>query len=148
MTDLERSRYPDDVLRIKDEMDMHAVLKQTGHWVAFHLADGKPLDHAAYPTWNDAVKAAKWDRDNMMYLEVQPDGMPYREAAAVLKFARFIHDQGHRIPDPDWADYEASVMPRMPHDRLLAARQLATGKPLYPDHVSYGNLPFLRRKDT
>lgn len=141
MTDLEREKYPDDVRRVKDEMDMHAVLGQKNQWVAFHLSDGSPLDHAAYPTWNDAVKAAKWDRDNFMYLEVQPDGMPYREANAVLTYARTLHTMGYRIPDPDWADYQASVMPRMPYDRRLAARQLITGTPIYPDDVTYGNLP-------
>jgi hypothetical protein len=143
--DTERKQWPDDVLRVKDEMDMHAVLGQKNQWVAFALADGQPLDHAAYPTWNDAVKAAKWDRDNYIYLEVQPDGMPYKEASAVLRYARTLHKMGYRIPDPDWTDYEASVMPRLPADRRLAARQLITGTPIYPDNVSYGNLP--QRKD-
>lgn len=139
------TQWPDDVKRIKDTMDMHAVAGAYG-WAVFALADGKPLDNTPYPTWNDAVKAAKWDRDNYMYLEIKPDGMPYNEASAVLKFARGIHDMGHRIPSPDWADYEAMQMPRTKPDRVRAARQLITGKPITPDDVPYGNLPYFFRK--
>lgn len=145
MTEAERSQWPDDVLRVKDTMDLHAVAKAKG-WAVFALADGTPLDNTPYPTWNDAVKAAKWDRDNYMYLEIQPDGMPYREANAVLTYARIVHKMGHRIPDPDWVDYEASVMPRTPHDRKRAASQLVSGKPLIPDGIPYGNLPYFLRK--
>lgn len=147
MQDLQKlpnGEWPDAVKRVKDEMDMHALLKQRG-WVALSLADGKPLDHACYPTWNDAVKATRWDRDNYIYLEVQPDGMPYQEAAAVLDFARKLHAGGYRIPNPDWTDYQASVMPRTAHDRRRAAKQLLTGKPLLPFDVPYGNLPAMRK---
>lgn len=147
MTDIdyERAKWPDDVRRIKDEMDMHAVAGSFG-WVSFALATGEPLDHTAYPTWNDAVKAAKWDRDNYFNLEIQPDGMPYREADAVLRYARGISAMGYRIPDPDWKDYEASVMPRTRNDRRLARKQLRSGRPLIPADVPYGNLPFFFRK--
>jgi len=144
MTDIERDRWPDEIRRIKDEMDMHATLKQRG-WVAFKLEDGSPLDHAAYPTWNDAVKAAKWDRDRFMFLEIQPDGMTYREANAVLDFARKLYAGGYRIPNPEWTDHMASTMPIQPHDRTRMAKQLITGKPLYPSNIPYGNLPNMRK---
>lgn len=137
MTLTERDTWPDDVRRVKDEMDMHAVAGARG-WVAFHLADGRPLDHTAYPVRILAVKAAKWDRDNYMYAEIQPDGMPYREASAVLKYARSLHEAGWRIPDPEF-DYDAS-MPRTAADRKRMARQLVSGKPLSPQHITT-NLP-------
>lgn len=140
----ERDKWPDDVKRVKDEMDMHAVAGSYGY-VAIHLSDGSALDHTAYPTWNDAVKAAGWDRDNFMYPEIKPDGMPYREANAILEYARTIHKMGHRIPTPEWQDHEATQMPRMTHDRIRAAAQLKTGTPLIPSDVPYGNLPFMRK---
>jgi len=125
-------------------MDMHALLKQRG-WVAFKLEDGSALDHACYPTWNEAVKAAKWDRDRFFYLEVQPDGMPYKEASAVLDFARKLYAGGYRIPNPEWTDHMASTMPLQPHDRKRALRQLISGKPLLSPDIPYGNLPNMRK---
>ena len=141
---LPNGEWPDEVKRVKDEMDMHAELKQRG-WVVFALIDGKPLDHAVYPTWNDAVKAAKWDRDRYMFLEVQPDGMTYKEAHAVLDFARKLYDGGYRIPNPEWDAHMASTMPLQKHDRKRMLRQLTSGKPLLPSDVPYGNLPNIGR---
>ena len=136
-------QWPDEVKRVKDEMDMHAVAGSRG-WVAIKLADGTPLDHTAYPAWADAVKAAKWDRDNYVFLEIQPDGMPYREAQAVLEYARVMHKVGYRIPSPDWeAGPMVSSMPMRRHDRRRMLKQLRAGKPLYPDDIPYGNLPNL-----
>lgn len=133
--------WPDDVKRVKDEMDMHAVAGASG-FAVLALADGRPLDHTAYPSWSEAVKAAKHDRDRYMFLEIQPDGMPYREADAALKYARIIHSMGHRIPSPDWqAGPMASSMPHQPRDRALMARQLASGKPLLPAGFAMSNLP-------
>jgi hypothetical protein len=137
---LPNGEWPDPVKRIKDEMDYHAVMHERG-FVAIKLEDGSPLDHTAYPTWNDAVKAAKWDRDSYVFLEIQPDGMPYNEAAAVLDYARKLYAGGYRIPSPEWDNHQASAMPRTAFDRKRAARQLITGKPLYPPGVPYSNLP-------
>lgn len=144
LTRLPNGEWPDEVKRVCDEMNMHAELRQRG-WVAFALQDGSPLDHAAYPTWNDAVKAAKWDRDRFMFLEIQPDGMTHQEACAVLDFARKLYAGGYRIPNPEWDNYQASTMPLNPHDRKRMARQLITGKPLLPSDVPYGNLPNIRK---
>jgi hypothetical protein len=146
MEDTERLKWPDDVRRVKDEMDMHAVTKSRGY-VAISMADGTPLDHTAYETWNDAVRASKWDRDNYLFLEIQPDGMSYREANAVLEYARTLSRMGYRIPDPSWKDHEASAMPRTRRDRIRAARQLVSGNPLLPADVPYGNLPHYLRKN-
>jgi hypothetical protein len=137
--------WPDDVRRVKDAMDLHAVAGSYG-FAVIALADGKPLDNTAYPSWKDAVKAAKWDRDNYMYLEIQPDGMSYEEAEAVLNYARTIHKLGYRIPSPDWdAGPLASSMPMHPRDRRRMARQLASGRPLYPHETPYSNLPQYRK---
>lgn len=145
MTDLEREKWPDDVRRVRDEMTMHAVAKSRG-WAVFSMADGTPLTHDAYDTWNDAVKAARWNRDNYMFLEIQPDGMTYREAEAVLKYARTMSKMGFRIPSPDWdAGPMISSMPHQPHDRRRMIRQLISGTPLYPEGSS--NLPSVLRKE-
>src|SRR5215471_8989419 len=94
-------QWPDDVKRVYDAMNLHAIAGSHG-FAVFSMADGKPLDNTAYPTWNDAVRAAKWDRDNYMFLEISPDGMQLNEAAAVLKYARELSKAGFRIPSPDW----------------------------------------------
>ena len=139
-------RYSDDVRRVADEMDLHAVAGSSG-WAVFALADGRPADHTPYESWTAAVKSTKWDRDNFMYLEIRPDGMPLREAEAVLRYARFIHSQGWRIPSPDAEQFaQATQMPYQPRDRRVMAKQLISGRPLYPDDVPYTNLPSAFRR--
>lgn len=142
MTDLERQKYPDDVRRLKDEMDMHAVVKNRG-WVVVSLQDGRPLNHTAYPDWKDAAKARqrRVDEHSWMILQIQPDGMPYREAQAVLNYERTLHKAGYRSPGPDWeAGPLASSMPRTPQDQFRMIQQLASGKPLDGGR-EHSNLP-------
>jgi hypothetical protein len=134
----------DAAKRVKDEMDLHAVAGDRG-WAVFALADGKPLDHTAYDSWKAAVKAAKWDRDRYFFLEVQPDGMPEREAVAVIRYARLCHDLGGRVPPPDDVHLFPPGMPLQPLDRLRMARQLASGKPLVPAGFAMSNHPAERR---
>lgn len=117
-------QFSDDARRIADEMTMHAVAKSQG-WAVFSLSDGRPLDHCPYPTRTLAVRAAKWDRDNYLYLEIQPDGMQPKEAEAVLSYARALHNAGFRLPDPEF-DYDAS-MPTFSWDRSKQIRHLASG---------------------
>ena len=136
----------DAAKRVRDAMDMHAVAGAFG-WVAFHLADGRPADHVAYPRWQDAVTHMHGDRDHYLYLEIQPGGMPLNEAVAVLRYARLIHSQGWRIPGPDFAG-ELTAMPAQKHDRRAMARQLITGRPLGDLRLpngGYTNLPSERR---
>jgi hypothetical protein len=124
--------------RIKYAMDLHAVAGSYG-WASFKLEDGSS-DNTAYDSWSAAVKAKNWDRDNYMYLEIQPGGMAsVEEAKAVLNYARVIHNLGHRIPSPDWEHYQAMSMPTQSWDRARMAKQLASGKPLDPN--GYSNLP-------
>jgi hypothetical protein len=116
--------YSDAARRIMAEMTMHAVARSQG-WVAFKLEDGSPLDHVSYESRFDAVKAAKWDRDRFIYLEIQPDGMTLQEAHAVLVYARALHAAGFRIPGPEF-EYDAS-MPMFAADRAKQIRHLASG---------------------
>lgn len=132
--------FTDAAKRIKYEMDLHAVAGSGGCWLAFKLNDGSSPDHTAYESWSEAVAAQKWDRDNYMYLEIPPDGMPdINDAKACLTYARTVHSLGHRIPSPDWEHYQAMSMPYAPWDRARMAKQLASGKPL--DERGYSNLP-------
>jgi hypothetical protein len=133
--------FRDAVKRIKYAMDIHAVAGSYG-WAAFKLEDGS-TDNVAYESWKAAVKSTKWDRDNYMYLEIQPDGMHSElEAAAVFDYARTLHKGGYRIPSPDWeAGALASSMPNQPWDKKTMAKQLISGKPLDPN--GYTNLNHL-----
>jgi hypothetical protein len=110
--------------RISSEMTLHALNHAEG-WVAFALQDGSPLDHTVYETRVDAVKAAKWDRDRFIFLEVQPDAMNVREAETVLGFARMLHDAGFRIPSPEF-EFDPT-MPLLASDRAKTIRHLASG---------------------
>lgn len=116
--------YSDAAKRISAEMQMHAVAKSEG-WAVFRLSDGMPFDHVPYSRRVEAVKATGWDRDRFLYLEIQPDGMGLKEAEAVLKYARMIHDAGFRIPAPDF-EYDPT-MPLLRHDRIRTIKHLASG---------------------
>jgi hypothetical protein len=120
-----RRPYTDDARRVADEMSLHAVARARG-WAVFRLRDGRPADHVAYPRREDAVRAMGWNRDDYLYLEIRPDGMPDpAEAQAVLGFARALHKAGFRLPSPDF-DF-TPVMPAFAHDRVRTIRHLATG---------------------
>jgi hypothetical protein len=133
-------QFSDAARRISDEMNMHAIAKSGGSWAVFALADGRPLDHTAYPTWTLAVTAAKWDRDRYMFIEVQPDGCNPNEAEALLTYQRTLYSMGYRIPSPDWAAGPmASSMPTQSWDKRTMANQLISGRPIDPR--GFSNLP-------
>jgi len=149
MPDLERLKWPDPVLRIKDVMDMHAVAGSFGY-VAFSLQTGKSLTGPWHTSRRSARREAeKKTADHLLILEIQPDGMTYREADAVLRYERALASAGIRTPDSLESEENSGIlsMPRNRHDRRAMAAQLRRGKPLYPAHVSYGNLPSLKRMD-
>ena len=118
--------FADAAKSIASAMTLHALAGMRGHWAAFKLSDGSSPDHnTAYPTRIECVRHQKWDRDNIVYLEIQPGGMEPREAGAYLQWARFLHDQGWRLPNPDF-DYDGG-MPYLKSDRLAMARHLISG---------------------
>lgn len=119
----------DAAKRIADEMTIHAIAKSEG-WVAFKLADGRPVDHVCYPRRIDAVKAAGWDRDNYVFLETEPDVASLQEWIARLKYARMLHAAGFRIPSSEF-EFDAS-MPFLVTDRAKQVRHLASGGRLHP----------------
>jgi hypothetical protein len=148
MESLERAKWPDPVLRIKDAMDMHAVAGGFGY-VAFNLQTGEPLTGEGYPSRALARREAeKKTMDHLLILEIQPDGMPYKEADAVLRYERTLISAGVRTPDVFEDEQNSGLlsMPHRPHDRRRMASQLKRGKPLYPNGVDYSNLPWFLRK--
>src|ERR1700733_581083 len=139
MTDLEREKWPDPVRRGKDEMDLHAVAGGSGYAV-FSMQDGRPITHDTYPSRRDARRfAEKLTTDFLLILEVQPDGMPYREANAVLCYERSLNAAGVRTPDQFEDEQNSGMlsMPRTKHDRRRMAKQLISGKPLLPEGLPY-----------
>ena len=118
--------FSDAAKRISDAMILHYLAGRTGEWAAFRLADGTTPDrHTTYPTRIECVKHQKWDRDTIVYLQVEPPGMSPKEAGAYLQWARFLHSQGWRLPDPEF-DYDGG-MPDLKSDRLAMARHLISG---------------------
>lgn len=144
----ERLKWPDPVLRVKDAMDVHAIAMQEGvtpgGYAVFRLTDGIPLSPDLFPSRRDARRIAeRKTTDHLLILEAQPDGMPFNEAAAVLKYERTLVSMGIRTPDTleDEANSGLLSMPRNRHDRRRMAVQLRKGKAILPTHVPYGNLP-------
>lgn len=142
-----REDYPDDVRRVKDAMDLHAVAGAHGYAV-FNLGTGKPVTNNTYPSRAAARKSAeKYTMDALLILEISPDGMPYNEAQAVLNYERNLFKAtGGRTPD-HFETEENSGLLSMPHrgfDRARMIRQLQKGQPLVPDSIPYGNLPSMK----
>lgn len=130
----------DAAKRIADAMTMHALMGQAGCWAAFRMSDGRPVDGAAHPARESAVKAAGWDRDTTVYLEIQADGMPPEAAQACLSFQRALHDAGFRLPSPDF-HFDIS-RPMFAWDRRAMIEHLASGGRKHANGVS----PYLRRR--
>lgn len=117
-------RVSDDAKRVSEEMNMHAIAGSSG-WACFRLSDGSPVDHTPYPTRIEAVMHMNWDRDRIMYLEIDATGMEPRFAQACLDYARMLHDHGFRIPDPTF-NYDPT-MPMQLWDRKATIDHLASG---------------------
>lgn len=146
--DSERLKWPDPVLRVKDAMDLHAVGGGRGY-VAFSLQTGVPQSPFSFPSRALARREAeKHTSDHLLIIEIQPDGMPYNEAAAVLQYERTLISMGVRSPDVLETEENSGLlsMPRNRHDRRRMAKQLKSGRPELPADVPYGNLPFFLRK--
>ena len=141
------NEYPDPVKRVADEMNMHAAAHVMGEpmgYAVFSMQDGRPLTHDLYPSRAAARKAGeRITQDFLLIIEAQPDGMPLREADAVLKYERTLNAAGFRSPDALETEDNSGLlsMPRNRHDRRRMAKQLLSGRPLYHESVSYGNLP-------
>jgi len=118
----------DEARRIADAMTLHTLAGQAGQWASFRMSDGREVQRGvAYATRVQAVRAAGWDRDTTVYLEITPDGMEPKAAQAFLSYARFLHSRGWRLPSPDF-DFDGG-MPAFSWDRAAMARQLIGGKP-------------------
>jgi hypothetical protein len=121
--------FSDASRRIADAMTLHYLAGTTGQWCAFALADGtSPDGNTTYDKWVECVRHRRWDRDRFVYLQVEPPGMEPKEAGAFLKYARFLHSQGWRLPPPDEFDYpDVSACPDFKADRAAMARHLISG---------------------
>jgi hypothetical protein len=138
--------WPDDVKRIKDTMDLHAIGKGRGY-IAFSLQTGKPYTMEPQPSRAMARRIAeKKTTDALLIIEIQPDGMPYNEASAVLKYERTMYEMGYRTPDVFEDEQNSGLlsMPRTKQDRKRMAKQLLSGRPLVPNGVPYGNIPNMK----
>lgn len=141
--------WPDDVKRVKDAMDVHAVGGSAGQYAVFSLQTGTPVVMDVFPSRRDARRIASMrTTDALLILQVAPDGMPYNEAAACLKYERALWSSGFRTPDSMESEENSGMLsiPRTKGDRKRMAAQLISGKPMLPDGLPYGNLPYYLRK--
>jgi hypothetical protein len=106
----------DDAKRMSYGMNMLAILGERGKWASFALADGRG-DNTPYDTREDAVRHRRHDRDNYVYLLIPADGMSPQDAQRFLDYARMLHDNGYRLPDP--RDFHAGDANFPVHDRPL-----------------------------
>ena len=143
------TEWPDDVKRVKDTMDLHALAGANGQYAVFSLQTGTPVVMDTFPSRRDARRMAeKKTTDALLILQVAPDGMPYNEAAACLKYERALWAAGVRTPDSMESEENSGLLsiPRTKADRIRMAKQLISGKPLLPEGLPYGNLPSYFRK--
>ena len=112
-------------------------------YVVFSLETGIPVTADVYPSRGDARRfAEKKTLDHLLILQIQPDGIPWREAEAVLNYERALISGGLRTPDFMETEENSGLgsMPRTLGDRIRQMQQLKAGRPLTPEGVSYSNL--------
>lgn len=91
----------DDARRLADAYNAKLLenrLAHRGKWMAFKLADGS-TNSVLYDTFKDARRFN--GNAPHIILQLAPDGIRPRAAAAILKFHRGLHDSGMRLGDPD-----------------------------------------------
>lgn len=133
--------WPDDVKRVKDAMDLHAVAGMAGNYMVCSLQTGKPVTNDCYPSRMVARRfAERKTTDALLILQVAPDGMTYKEAEACLKYERTLYAAGFRTPDHFETEENSGLlsMPHNPHDQKRMIRQLVSGRPLPGIH---SNIP-------
>lgn len=108
-----------------NEVNLHILSGNKLHWACFWMKDGTPVDHVPYPSRIQAVTHMRWNRDEVIYVEIPADHMTEKEAEAYIRYNRFLYSQGWRLPSPDF-DYAAG-MPAFKSDRLKTARHLISG---------------------
>jgi hypothetical protein len=142
-------QWADDVKRVKDAMDLHAIGGANGQYAVFSLQTGTPVVMDTFPSRRDARRIASMrTTDALLILQVAPDGMPYNEAAACLKYERALWSAGVRTPDSMEDEQNSGLLsiPRTKQDRRRMAKQLISGLPEMQNGQPYGNLPYYLRK--
>jgi hypothetical protein len=119
----ETTVYPADAQRMADTVTLMAIAGSAGMWAAFSLSDGRSPDNTPYPSRTEAVMYQRWDRDNFFYCLIPPDGMHPQDAQACLNYARTLHTQGFRLPDPENLD-KIPTMPLTTLDQRAQIRAL------------------------
>lgn len=91
---------PDDsARRASDVVNTHLLADRAGNlgrWVAIRLSDGGS-DGVVYDSPADAANA-QLHYQTCAYVQIQPGGMPPREAAGMLAYHRAVYDAGNRPP--------------------------------------------------
>jgi hypothetical protein len=121
-----QSVYTAAAHRASDAVTLHALAGSAGKYAALSLLDGSPSPgNVAYDSQLAAIAALGWNRDRFAVVFIPPDGMPPREAEAVLTFARQRYDAGFRYADPNRGYNQPDIsMPALPADRARQIRLL------------------------
>src|SRR5262249_33674055 len=119
--DVQVKQYSDDVKRLCDSINMHAIIGNAGRWAAYKIQDCS-TDNVAYPNRKEAVRMLWPNHDYYLYLQIPPDGCQLDQAETYLRYNRFLYERGWRMPDPD--DIDPDTIPTMPNTRQDVRRQI------------------------
>jgi hypothetical protein len=90
---------------ISDKYNTHRLamgLAAIGQWFVVRLADGTSPDaDTLYASKEAAVYHMGARSYEMAYVRIKPSSMSWQEAQAFLNYARKLHRNGWRMPDPD-----------------------------------------------
>jgi hypothetical protein len=93
--------YSDAARRASDIVNLHLVVDpsgNTGRWVAIRLSDGGS-DDTVYDCKCDAVRNQLHEKQ-CVYVQIQPTGLPARDASILLNLYREMYDNNVKMPDP------------------------------------------------
>lgn len=95
----------DAAKRLSDAVNLHVqVLPRDqiirGAWIGARLADGRH-NGTVYDTRREAIAYHEKEMMPYAYVRLRPLGMTYAEAEAFMRFARFCHDNGIPLADPE-----------------------------------------------
>jgi hypothetical protein len=106
--------HTDEAKRISDATYLHAAAMgwdSAGRFIACRLADGKGGE-TLYDTHFDAVRHQP-DPNLCLYIRLRAEGMNVCDAELFLWVNRQAYNNGFRLADPDKAENNRTLIPRL-----------------------------------
>lgn len=133
--------HSDQAKRMSDEVNLHRCAIgdcAIGKWMGFALQDGE-TDHTLYDSKPDAVRHAHHNEQRMIFIQINPSGLPVCDAEVLISVHRKMYDAGVRLTDRDHPHGGRQIIPRLAvEDQRAQIASILSGGILPPTNLIFG----------